>query len=41
MSLGSLVKVEFYIRAAPPKDQASYRIRYELCSVAVVDDTVI
>jgi hypothetical protein len=37
---GSLVEVEFYIRVAPQVHQGNHMIRYELCSICVVDDTV-
>jgi hypothetical protein len=40
VSSGSLVEVEFYIRIAPQVNQGSHTVRYELCSICVVDDTV-
>jgi len=36
---GSLVEIEFYIRASPLANQGGHKIRYELCSVCVVNDT--
>jgi len=36
---GSLVEIEFHIRVAPLVNQGENRVRYELCSICVIDDT--
>ena len=38
---GSLVEVEIYIRAASVANQGGHRVYYELCSIRVVDDSVL
>jgi len=38
---GSLVEIEIYIRVAPLVDQSGHRIRYELCSIRIIDDNVL
>ena len=37
---GSLVNIEVHIRIAPLANQPGHRVRYELCSISVVDDTI-